>query len=540
IAADGVLHELPFPALVLPGAGRRVIEEHEVVLLPSVSAVAAVRGAGHPALHAGAVAVLADPVFDRTDPRVQRSAGPGKAVPRDLQRSMDGLGLQRLARLPGTRLEAEKILALAPPGQTLLAMGFEARRALAMDAAVSSYRILHFATHALLNSAHPELSGLVLSLVEPSGESQNGFLRLQDIYGLHIDADLVVLSACQTGLGKPVQGEGLVGLTRGFIHAGARQVLASLWKVSDRGTAELMKEFYRAMIVEGHTPSAALRQAQRMLARTRPFDAPYTWAAFVLEGDWQEPLHGKDLPPDGRAALATMRAAHDQRWYTTLTFVQRTRRWDAQGKETQETWFESLRHTPGEGTQLRIDRGSPSEGNGVLYSANETRSFRGGKQVSSKPGGNLLLPLIEGVYLQPVERTVAELAPAGIDWSRPVIAGEWEKRPVWIVGASSAADARSAQLWIDVERQVVVRAILVPVPGAPLMDVRFGGWVPLAGAWLGTRCEFLVGGKLDQVEEYTDWKAGQPLPASLFDPARFTAAEHWAAPSTATDAGTLK
>jgi len=246
-------------------------------------------------------------------------------------------------------------------------------------------------------------------------------------------------------------------------------------------------------------------------------------------------------PADGRAALGAMRAAYDERWYTTLTFVQKTRRWDAQGKETQETWYESLRYTPTEGTQLRIDRGPPSQGNGVLYSPNETRVFRAGKQVSSKPGGNLLLPLIEGVYLQPVERTVAELAPAGIDWGRPVIAGEWEQRPVWIVGARSAADAASPQLWIDVERQVVVRAILVPVPGAPLMDVRFGGWVALAGAWLGTRCEFLVAAKRDQVEEYTDWKAGPPLPASLFAPASFSSAQHWAAPaSRATGAGTLK
>lgn len=244
------------------------------------------------------------------------------------------------------------------------------------------------------------------------------------------------------------------------------------------------------------------------------------------------------LPADGRAALGAMRAAYDQRWYTTLTFVQKTRRWDAQGKETEETWYESLRHTSSNGTQLRIDRGPPSEGNGVLYSAGETRIFRAGKQVTVKAGGNALLPLIEGVYLQPVERTVAELAPAGIDWTRPVLPGQWENRTVWIVGATSASDVTSPQLWIDVERKLVVRAIVVPVPGVPSMDVRFGGWVPLAGGWLGTRCEFLVGGKLDQVEEYTDWKAGRDLPAALFDPASFAVAPHWAArASTATDAG---
>jgi len=292
IAADGVLHELPFPALVLPRTQRRLVEEQEVIVVPSASAVAAVRAAEHADRHTGAVVVLADPVFDRGDSRLPASTGmAAAAVPADLQRSMDELGLQRLVRLPGTRLEAEDILALAPRGQSLGATGFEARRALAMDPSVSAYRILHFATHGLLNSQHPELSGLVFSLVDAAGKPQNGFLRLQDIYGMHIGADLVVLSACQTALGKRVQGEGMVGLTRGFIHAGARQVLSSLWKVSDRGTAELMKELYRAMLVEGQRPSAALRQAQRKLARTRPFDAPYTWAAFVLQGDWEEIPH---------------------------------------------------------------------------------------------------------------------------------------------------------------------------------------------------------------------------------------------------------
>ncbi len=289
IAADGALHELPFPALVLSGSGRRMVEEHEVVLVPSASAVAALRASPRAEKHAGVVAVLADPVFDRRDPRFQGKRAEALVLPADLQRSIDAMGLQRLARLPGTRVEAEQILSLVPAEQRLGALGFEARRTLALDPAVAHYRVLHFATHGLLNSTHPELSGLVLSLVDPRGEAQNGFLRLQDVYQMRIDADLVVLSACQTALGKPVQGEGLVGLTRGFIHAGARQVLASLWKVPDRATSELMKEVYRAMLVEGLRPGPALRQAQRKLLATRPFDGPESWAAFVLQGDWQGP-----------------------------------------------------------------------------------------------------------------------------------------------------------------------------------------------------------------------------------------------------------
>jgi CHAT domain-containing protein len=266
-----------------------MIERHEVILVPSASAVAALRASPRAAQHAGMVAVLADPVFDRRDPRLEGKRAEALALPADLKRSIVAMGLQRLARLPGTRVEAERILSLVPAEQRLGALGFDARRTLALDPAVARYRVLHFATHGLLNSTHPELSGLVLSLLDPRGEAQNGFLRLQDVYQMRIDADLVVLSACQTALGKPVQGEGLVGLTRGFIHAGARQVLSSLWKVPDRATSELMKEVYQAMLVEGLRPGPALRQAQRKLLATRPFDGPESWAAFVLQGDWQGP-----------------------------------------------------------------------------------------------------------------------------------------------------------------------------------------------------------------------------------------------------------
>jgi len=300
VAADGPLHELPFPALVLPRSGHRLIEEHEVILVPSASAVAALRASPRAATHSGQLAVLADPVFDRRDPRLAGRRSGAVSLSADLKRSIDTMGLQRLVRLPGTRVEAEQILSLVPAEQRLGALDFEARRGLALDSTLARYRILHFATHGLLNSTHPELSGLVLSLVDSFGEPQNGFLRLNDVYQMRIGADLVVLSACQTALGKPVQGEGLVGLTRGFIHAGARQVLASLWKVPDRATSELMKEVYRAMLVEGLRPGPALRRAQRKLLANRPFDGPESWAAFVLQGDWQVPPVGSGDARRGR------------------------------------------------------------------------------------------------------------------------------------------------------------------------------------------------------------------------------------------------
>jgi hypothetical protein len=247
--------------------------------------------------------------------------------------------------------------------------------------------------------------------------------------------------------------------------------------------------------------------------------------AVLAAGTSQAPR----LPATGRDAIDEMRRAYAGRWYTTLTFVQKTSRRDAQGRDTVETWFESLRHTPSAGTELRIDRGAPSAGNGVLYTARRTRVFRGGALVADREGGNALLPLIEGVYLQPVAKTVEELTPTAVDWSRPVLEGTWEERPVWILGASSRDDTRSPQIWVDVERKVVVRALLVPVPGAPFMDVRIGKFVPLAGGWLGTRCEFLVDGKLDQLEDYEDWKVGVDLAPALFQPATFGTAKHWAA-----------
>jgi hypothetical protein len=220
---------------------------------------------------------------------------------------------------------------------------------------------------------------------------------------------------------------------------------------------------------------------------------------------------------NGRAVLEAMRAAYAGRWFTTLTFVQKTRKRTPDGKETVETWYESLRHTEAAGTQLRIDIGLPAEGNRVIYSAGETQIYRAGKRVAVRTGGNALLPLIAGVYLQPVERTLAELKPVGIDFARSPVRGRWEQRPVWLVGAASATDTVSPQFWVDVERNVVVRALFAPVPGAPVMDIRLGRMVPLGGGWLATHCEFFVDSKLVQVEDYEDWKVGVELPAALFD-----------------------
>jgi len=127
----------------------------------------------------------------------------------------------------------------------------------------------------------------VLSLVDQNGNPQDGFLRAQDIYNLKLNADLVVLSACQTGLGKEIRGEGIVGLTRGFMYAGAPRVIVSMWSVNDRATEELMGAFYERLLKRAMRPSAALREAQLELSRNKKWSAPYYWGAFVQQGEWR-------------------------------------------------------------------------------------------------------------------------------------------------------------------------------------------------------------------------------------------------------------
>jgi CHAT domain-containing protein len=192
-----------------------------------------------------------------------------------------------LARLPFTRREAESIHVLVPESERRVALGFEASRALAVSPELGQYRYIHFATHGLLNNTHPELSGLAFSLFDERGETQNGFLRGMDVYNLRLPAELVVLSGCRTALGKEVSGEGLVGLTRGFMYAGAKRVLAGLWRVNDAATAELMRRFYQEMLgVKRLAPAAALRAAQVSMWREPRWRSPFYWAAFALQGEW--------------------------------------------------------------------------------------------------------------------------------------------------------------------------------------------------------------------------------------------------------------
>ena len=272
IVADGALSYIPFD--VLPEPGRQdhpLLARHEVVELPSASVLAAERRE--------LALVLADPVFQADDPRVaqgeRKAAAPAAGGP------------LRLDRLRFSRQEALGIAALAPKGAVTTAFDFAADRGLVLSGRLRDFRYVHFATHGIFDAARPELSGLALSGVGRDGKPREGFLRLRDVYGLDLSADLVVLSGCQTALGKEIRGEGLLGITRGFLYAGAPRVVASLWWIDDRATAELMKLFYHGLWVDGLRPAAALRQARLALARQYRFRDPSYWGAFVLQGDWR-------------------------------------------------------------------------------------------------------------------------------------------------------------------------------------------------------------------------------------------------------------
>lgn len=287
VVGDGALQYLPFGALPIGGAP--LIARHEVVSLPSASALAVLRRevAGRPPAPK-TLAVLADPVFRLEDVRMPRTARRGIQDGLRASERASEIDPRKLPRLQFSKSEAEAIVALVPePQQRLKALGFEATRAVATGGELAQYRMVHIATHGLIDSRRPELSSLVLSLINEKGEPQNGFLRLHDIYNLELQADLVVLSACETALGQEIRGEGLVGLTRGFMYAGASRVLASLWSVDDRATSELMKSFYHHMISRRLSPAAALREAQVEMSKDPRWSSPYYWAGFSLQGEWR-------------------------------------------------------------------------------------------------------------------------------------------------------------------------------------------------------------------------------------------------------------
>ncbi len=289
VAADGALHYVPFTVLPVThdGASAPLIATRQVVSIPSMSAVAAQRARQRPEQPSRTIAVFADPVFEKTDERLTQTAASAATLTAEESFDTRSAGLD-LRRLRYSGREARDIAALVPETARLVSEGFSATREGVLTADLSQYRYVHFATHGLVDSRYPALSRLALSQFDQRGNAlPGGFLRLDDIYNLDLNADLVVLSACDTALGREIRGEGLVGLSQAFLYAGARGLVLSLWQVSDAATATLMTRFYEHMLKEGASAGDALRAAQLSMAAERRWANPYYRGAFVLVGDVQ-------------------------------------------------------------------------------------------------------------------------------------------------------------------------------------------------------------------------------------------------------------
>ena len=294
---EGALQYVPFSALPLRdthGKSSILIDKHEVVILPSASALAAIRKAAEnrprPTLPA---AVFANPVFERDEASAQRINASKRTreitgavdCEKDVQRSW---GSRRISQLPKSHLEAQAVAqSLGGLGKSVfVAERYQASRKTLLVLNLEAYRLLVFSTHTFLDAVHPEQSMILLSLVDESGTPQNGCVRLSDINNFKLSADLVVLSSCESALGKKLSSEGIIGLPRSFLRAGARSVLATLWEVDDAATADLMTRFYHHLHLD-ENPASALRNAQLEIRDDKRWSKEYFWAAFVLQGDYR-------------------------------------------------------------------------------------------------------------------------------------------------------------------------------------------------------------------------------------------------------------
>lgn len=288
VSVEGELHTVPFGALPdpsgRPGREEPLIARHEISYAPSASVLAWIDERPRPAESRDRklLALLADPVFGPGDERVVRT-GVGSPSAKASGRSFI-LGGPELERLPYSEEEALELSALVGAEDRFVATGFDARKDLVTGGGLSGFRILHFATHGWFNADHPELSALVLSRLDERGRPRDGALWAHEISSLHLAADLVVLSACDTALGSRIHGEGLVGLSHAFFQAGAPRVLVSLWRVDDQAAVDLMKHFYRGFLRQGLPAAEALRRAQLALRADPRWSRPFYWAGFVLQG----------------------------------------------------------------------------------------------------------------------------------------------------------------------------------------------------------------------------------------------------------------
>lgn len=293
IIADGALHRLPFEVLFQPGVPQRgdlrqwpfLIRQFAISYAPSASVLAQLQNESHPAAPKSFIAF--------GDPRYEPSAE-GALAP--TLRATSARGRLNFQPLPYSRTEIDGIAQLFAKDDRELFFGMAASEEnVKAPERLARYRLVHFSTHGYLNETRPRFSGLVLSLPAVTDlhsasnpqsairnpQSEDGLLSAYEIFNLKLKADLVVLSACETGLGKEVKGEGLMSLTRAFMYAGTPSVIVSLWNVNDESAADLMIRFYRHLQT-GMKKSKALRQAQLETINENGF--PFFWAPFVLVG----------------------------------------------------------------------------------------------------------------------------------------------------------------------------------------------------------------------------------------------------------------
>jgi CHAT domain-containing protein/tetratricopeptide (TPR) repeat protein len=289
VIADGALHYIPFQMLVSPSSAEPLVVQHNIINAPSASILGELReevaGRG---VRSKVLAAFGNPALGSP----QQSARASEQS-RDIDISGDSFDFSNIGELFFAEREINSLREIATPAATFTATGVAANRKQLFSMDLSQYAILHFATHGLLDPNRPEHSGILLSTVDDHGNKQEGFITLQDVYSLRAPVDLVVLSACRTGLGNEIRGEGLVGLTRGFMYAGATTVVASLWKVDDEATAELMKLFYTEMLQNRKTPDEALRIAQNSIRQKPRWSSPHNWAGFTLQGEYQYVVNSK-------------------------------------------------------------------------------------------------------------------------------------------------------------------------------------------------------------------------------------------------------
>ena len=293
IVAEDALQFLPFSAL--PNPNRKdsgpLILDYEIVTAPSARVLLFLareresKRSTVPRPASRSLAIFADPVFESDDPRFKDLTGLSSDRRQVLAMAQRDSGWKRLVH---TRREVRKLLEMVPSGKILVATGFDATREAVLDPGLADYQIVHFATHGVMDARRPELSGLVFSLFDQQGAPRCGFLSQGEIFQLKLNADLVVLSACQTALGQEIKGEGMVGITQGFMYAGAPMVIASLWSIQDEATADFMALFYNNLFQKEMTPTAALRQAQCSLWQGSCHRSPYYWGAFIAWGLWDQ------------------------------------------------------------------------------------------------------------------------------------------------------------------------------------------------------------------------------------------------------------